>query len=148
LHQRFFRHLCLPHLQLDELRTRLHSAKQVLWLPLSIDPCTKILPVHQLGPRTQTTAHRLIHSLRQILAPGYLPLFTSDGLNVYFYALTAHFGQWLPVGRRRRKVRRWQVASGLIYGQVKKSSRCRKLVRVSQVMRLGTETALKVTLQG
>jgi transposase-like protein len=148
LHERFFRHLCLPHLQLDEIRTRLRSAKQVLWLWLAIDPCTEILPVLQLGPRTQTMAHRLIHSLRQILAPGYLPLFTSDGLNLYFYALTAHFGQWLPVGRRRRKVRRWQVASGLIYGQVKKSSRCRKLVRVSQVMRLGTETALKVTLQG
>jgi IS1 family transposase len=148
LHERFCCHLRLPHLQLDELRTRLRSATQVLWLWLAIDPCTKILPVLQLGPRTQTMAHRLIHSLRQILAPGYLPLFTSDGLNLYFYALTAHFGQWLQVGRRGRKGRRWQVASGLIYGQVKKSSRCRKLVRVSQVMRLGTETALKVTLQG
>src|SRR5215469_10639652 len=62
--------------------------------------------------------------------------------------LSAHFGQWGEVGSRGRKVRRWQVASGLIYGQVKKSYRCRKLVRVSQVMRLGTETALKVTLQG
>ncbi len=62
--------------------------------------------------------------------------------------LSAHFGQWLQVSSRGRKVRRWQVASGLIYGQVKKSYRCRKLVRVSQVMRLGTETALKVTLQG
>jgi IS1 family transposase len=72
----------------------------------------------------------------------------SDGLNLYFYALTAHFGQWREVGRRGRKVLRWQVAAGLIYGQVKKSYRRRKLVRVTHVMRLGTEDALTVALQG
>jgi transposase-like protein len=72
LHECSFRNLWLPHLQLDELRTRLRSYKQVLWLWLAIDPCTKILPVLQLGPRTQNMAHLLIHSLRQILA-AFLP---------------------------------------------------------------------------
>ena len=148
LHERSFCHLHLPHLQLDELRTRLRCAKEVLWLWLAIDPCTKILPVLHLGPRTQNMAHKVIHSLRQLLAPGCIPLFTSDGLNLYFYALTAHFGQWREVRRRGRNVRRWQVEAGLIYGQVKKSYRGRKLVRVSQVMRLGTEDVLKVVLQG
>jgi IS1 family transposase/transposase-like protein len=148
LHERFFRALHLPYLQLDELRTRLRCAKEVLWLWLAIDPLTKILPVLELGPRTQHMAHQLIHSLRQILAPGCLPLFTSDGLNVYFYALTAHFGDWLQVCRRGREVLRWQVAAGLIYGQVKKCYRRRKLVRVTHVMRLGTEDALKAGLQG
>jgi len=89
-------------------------------------------------------AHLLIHSLRQILAPGCLPLFTSDGLNLYFYALTAHFGHWLQVRRRGRNVRQWLVEPRLIYGQVKKSYRRRKLARVTHVMRLGTEDALKV----
>jgi transposase-like protein/IS1 family transposase len=148
LHEHFFRNLHLPHLQLDELRTRLRCATQVLWLWLAVDPCTKLLPVLHLGPRTQNAAHTVIHSLRHILAPGCLPLFTSDGLNLYFYALTAHFGQWLEVVRRGRKVHQWQVAAGLIYGQVKKSYRRRKLVRISHVMRLGTEDALKVVLQG
>jgi len=109
---------------------------------------TKIVPVLHLGPRTQHAAHLLIHSLRQLLAPGCLTLFTSDGLNLYFYALTAHFGQWLQVDRRGRKVRRWQVDPSLIYGQVKKSCRRRRLVRVTHVMRLGTEDALKAALQG
>ena len=68
LHERMFRILWLPHFQLDELRTRLRSANQILWLWLAIDPLTKIVPVLELGPRTQTMAHRLIHSLRQILA--------------------------------------------------------------------------------
>ncbi len=93
-------------------------------------------------------AHVLIHTLRQMLAPGCLPLFTSDGLNLYFYALTAHFGQWLTLCRRGRNVRQWQVEAGLIYGQVNKSYQRRKLVRVTHVMRLGTEAALKATLQG
>jgi len=92
-------------------------------------------------------AHLLIHSLRQMLAPGCIPLFTSDGLNLYFYALTAHFGQWLTVCCRGRIVRRWQRAAGLIYGQVKKSYRRRKLVRVTHVMRLGTEAELTIALQ-
>jgi IS1 family transposase/transposase-like protein len=147
LHERSFSNLWLPHLQLDELRTRLRSSTQVLWLWLAIDPLTKILPVLYLGPRTQHAAHMLIYSLRQLLVPGCLPLFTSDGLNLYFYALTAHFGQWLAGSRRGRNVRQWQVAAGLTYGQVKKSYRRRKLVRVTHLMRLGTETALKVALQ-
>jgi IS1 family transposase len=148
LHKHFFSHLHLPHLQLDELRTRLRRAKQVLWLWLVIDPCTKLLPVLYLGPRTQNAAHTVIHSLRQLLTPGCLPLFTSDGLNLYFYALTAHFGDWFLGSRRGRNVRQWRVAAGLIYGQVKKSYRRRKLVRVTHVMRLGTEDALKASLQG
>ena len=148
LHERFFCHLQLPHLQLDELRTRLRCSQHVLWLWLVIEPRTKLLPVLSLGPRTQNAAHQVIHSLRQILAPDCLPVFTSDGLNVYFYALTAHFGQWRQVSQRGRNVRRWQVAAGLIYGQVKKCYRRRKLVRVRHVMRLGTEEALKATLQG
>jgi len=146
LHQRFFSNLRLPHLQLDELRTRLRCARQVLWLWLVIGPLTKILPVLQLGPRTQHMAHLLIHSLRQSLAPGCLPLFTSDGLNLSFYALTAHFGQWLQVRRRGRAVLRWQVAAGLIYGQVKKIYQRRKLVRVRHVMRLGTQADLSNAL--
>jgi hypothetical protein len=67
---------------------------------------------------------------------------------VYFYALTAHFGQWREVVRCGRKALRWQVAAGLIYGQVKKYYRRRRLVRVSHVMRLGTEADLKTALQG
>jgi len=68
LHERFFRTLQLAYLQLDELRTRLRSSTQVLWLWLAIDPLTKIIPALHLGPRRQNVAHLLIHSLRQLLA--------------------------------------------------------------------------------
>jgi hypothetical protein len=66
------RHLRLPHLQLDELRTRLRCSTHVLWLWLAIDPLTKILPALHLGPRTQNAAHIVIHSLRQLL-DAFLP---------------------------------------------------------------------------
>jgi transposase-like protein len=147
-HEHFFRHLQLAYVQLDELRKRLRSHTHVLWLWLVIDPCTKILPVLHPGLHTQHAAHTVIHSLRRTLATGCLPLFTSDRLNFYFYALTAHFGHWLQVNRRGRKALRWHVAAELTYGQVKKSYRRRKLARVMPVMRLGTEAALKVTLHG
>jgi hypothetical protein len=49
LHQRFFCLLQLPYVQLDELRMRLRSAKQVLWLWLSIDPCTRDSPCPPSG---------------------------------------------------------------------------------------------------
>ena len=101
LHERTFCHLWLPHLQLDELRTRLRNSNQVLWLWLAIDPCTKLLPVLHLGPRTQNMAHLLLHSLRQLLAPGCLPLFTSDGLNLSFYAALRPLWPLAPNGSSR-----------------------------------------------
>jgi transposase-like protein len=68
-HERCFRNLHMAHLQLDEIRTRLCSSTQVLWLWLASDPRTKLLPVLHLGSRTHHAAHLLIHSLRQLMAP-------------------------------------------------------------------------------
>jgi transposase-like protein len=48
LHQRLCAHLQLPHVQLDEIRTRLRRRTNVLWLWLAVDPCTKIIPVFSL----------------------------------------------------------------------------------------------------
>ena len=113
---------------------------------MAVDPLSKLIPVLHLGARTQDAAHAVVHDLRQRLAPGCLPVFTSNGLNLYFYALTAHFGHWvIDVGRRARQ---WQVAPGLIYGQVKKCYRRRKVVHIRHVMRWGTRAALGSALQG
>ena len=146
LHDHWFQNLHLPHLQLDEVRTRLRGRMHTLWLWVTIDPLTKIIPVLHLGARTQDAAHSVIHKLRQQLAPDCLPVFTTDVLRLYFYALTAHFGQWGT--RAGRRSRRWQVATDLLYGQVKKTYRQRKLMRVTQVMRCGTHTELMTALRG
>lgn len=144
LHDRRLRHLHLPHLQVDELRTRLRERAHVLWLWVALDPLTKLLPVLHLGARTQTAAHHVVHELHERLAPGCVPLFTSDGLILYFYALTAHFGEWIAAAGRRGC--QWQVMPGLLDGQVKKTYRRRKVVRVTRVMCSGTLTELRATL--
>jgi IS1 family transposase len=128
----------------DELRTRRRDRAHVLWLWVVLDPLTKLIPVLHLGSRTQDTAHGVVHDLRQRLAPGCLPVFTSDGLSQYFYALTAHFGQWVRTAGRR--AHQWKVLPGLIYGQVKKTYRRRKVVRVTRVMRCGTLEQLRAAL--
>jgi hypothetical protein len=46
-----------------------------------------------------------------------------------------------------RWARQWQVATGLLYRQVKKIYRRRRLVRVTYAIRCGTRTTLKTALQ-
>jgi transposase-like protein len=84
LQQRTFSQLEIPHRPLDEVRTRLRRHTQVLWLWVALDPLIKCIPALQVGPRTHDMAQLLIHRLREHLAPGCLPLFTSDGLTAYF----------------------------------------------------------------
>ena len=145
LHDRWLRQLQLAHLQMDELRTHLRARAHVLWLWVVLDPLTKLIPVLHLGARTQAAAHGVVHDLRQRLAPGCLTVFTSDGLNLYFYALSAHFGQWVRgVGQRAHQ---WHVLPGLLYGQVKKTYRRRKVARVTRVMRCGRLADLRTALR-
>jgi IS1 family transposase len=143
LHERLLRHLHLPHVQVDEIRTRLRQRTHVLWVWLAVDPLSKLVPVMHLGPRSQAAAHTFIHALRAVLAPGCIPLVTSDGLRLYYYALTAHFGNWVRQGRRRV----WQVAPTLLYGQVQKRYRARRLVHATQRVLCGTWEAFRATLQ-
>jgi hypothetical protein len=135
VHAYFFRNLHLGHLQLDELFTTLRDKAHDLWVWVAFDPATQLIPALQLGPRTQHMACALLHAVTFVLAPGCLPVFTSDSLDLYFYAITAHFGQWVTEVASGKT--RWQVALGLLYGQVKKSYRRRRLARVERRMRLG-----------
>jgi hypothetical protein len=98
-----------------------------------------------LGLRTQDLAHQLIHQLRRTLAESCWPVFSSDGLKLYFYVLTAHFGQWLPeVGQAKRV---WCALPGLLYAQVQKIQRRRRLIRVDHKMLCGSAEAFSVRLQ-
>ena len=100
-------------------------------------------PALALGARTQQTAHTLVHGLRAALAAGCTPVITTDGLRLYFYALTAHFGSWVTAGRRRC----WQVDPRLLYGQLHKRYRRRRLVRIRYQMGCGSRHALQATLR-
>jgi len=146
VHQRVFRGPRLGHVQLDELKTKVRTNVEEVWVWLGMEAQSKIIPVLRVGPRTQAMAHSVIHRLRSVLAPGSLPVFTSDGLDLYFYALTAHMGEWyVKAGEQKQH---WEVAAGLLYGQLKKTYRRRKIVRTEHRMRWGTIEALKERLKG
>ena len=128
-------------IQLDELFTTAQQAAHDLWLCVALDAKTKFIPALALGPRTRDLAHHLIHQVRQTLAPAHLPVLpmshspaasgwaarrSSDGLNLYFYALTAHFGQWLQAKAQTKRI--WCALPGLLYAQVQKIHRRRHLV--------------------
>lgn len=135
LHHRLMRALPLTHVQLDELRLKLRGAPEAAWLWVACDARTKLIPAFALGPRTQALAHQLAHEVAQRLAPGCLPVFSSDGLSLYFYALTAHFGEWVqPAGERRR---RWTVNARLLYAQVIKRYRRCQIAEVRHEVLLG-----------
>jgi len=140
VHAHFFHHLHLGHLQLDELFTTLRHKAHDLWVWVAFDPATKLIPALQVGPRTPAMAYAAIHALSLVLTQGGLPVFTSDGLDLYFYAITAHFGQWLTDVASGKL--RWQVALDLLYGQVKQSYRRRRPARVERRMRLGNLACL------
>ena len=82
-------------LQLDELKTRVRQAPDdQTWIWTGLCATHKLWLVLTVGPRTQLLAHAGMHQLRDCLLPGYVPLFFSDGLKSYYYALTAHWGSW------------------------------------------------------
>ena len=118
LHNRLFRNLVLKFVQMDELFARVRR-EGVKWVWFALDPLTKIIPAMHVGDRSNDDAMHLVHDLKSRLrTQGVPPLFTTDGLRSYFYALTAHFGYWHKPARARKL--HWAVSTLLTYGQLVK----------------------------
>lgn len=114
LHERVFRQLVVGHIQLDELVNKVRRLGRGVWVWTAQDAQSKAWLAWHIGKRTQADAHRLVHRVKGVLAADCVPVFTSDGLQQYFYALTAHFGVWVEQGGRRKAV--WQVLPGCCTG--------------------------------
>lgn len=112
LHTRFFQELIFRHIQLDELWANVRQVTQEVWLWVATEATTKIIPVIQLGPRSLDTAMTVVHGLRHSMQSNCFPVFTTDGLKLYFYALTAHFGGWLLPDSGGKPI--WRVATELL----------------------------------
>src|SRR5258708_12076844 len=120
--------LDLVHVQLDELWANLKQTGQDVWVWVACDASTKLIPVLQLGGRTEAQAYSVVHELKARLKPGCVPVFSSDGLKHYFYALTAHFGQWVEVEGQKKPI--WSLLSSFAYAQVIKHQKRYRLVKV------------------
>jgi hypothetical protein len=69
-----------------------------------------------MGPRTQEMAYSVVHELKSKLKVGCVPVFSSDGLKHYFYALTAHIGEWICAeGELKPK---WMILPTFFFAQV------------------------------
>jgi len=137
LHEWMMVELELIHVQLDELWGDVKKKSgQELWVWTASDAATKILAVMQVGGRTQEMAYGVVHELKWRLKAGCVPVFSTDGLRHYFYALTSHFGKWQ---REEGKKPVWVMVSDFLYAQVIKHQRRRRTVEVERRMLVGEE---------
>jgi hypothetical protein len=111
---------------------------------------TEPLVVIDVGSRTLAMAQRVVHQVTQVLAPDCVPLFLTDGLKDYATALLAHFGAWMYPERCQAKgprpKPRWMPLPALLYAQVVKSYRRRRLVGVKHRVVFGTRLAIEQVL--
>ena len=132
----------------DEAIERLERSPSWVWT--AIDPKSKLLLVVDVGTRTLAMAQRVLHQLVQVLAPDCVPLFLTDGFNEYKTAILAHFGPWRQPERRRDKgpmpKPRWMPLPELLYAQVVKSYRRRRIVGVKHRVVFGTRLAIEQVL--
>src|SRR4029077_19466833 len=131
-----------------EAITRLSRSPHWVWA--AIDPVTKLLLTIDVGDRTLAMAQRVVHQVVQVVAPGCVPLFLTDGFKEYATALLTHYGQWGQPARRQATgpapKPRWMPLPGLLYAQVIKTVRRRRLVRVRHRVVFGTLEAVQQVL--
>jgi IS1 family transposase len=160
--------LCDVHvtqLQLDELYAVLRgvregqiSEEQALrlleparpWVWTAIDPVSKLLLAIEVGPRTVAMAQRVVHQVVGVLAPGCMPAWFSDGFKGYLPAILGHFGVWTHPERRQdqgpRPKPRWMPLPQLLYAQVVKQYRRKRVVGVHHRVVFGTLEAVEHVL--
>jgi hypothetical protein len=84
------------------------------------------------------------------LAPDCAPLFLTDGFREYLTALLTHYGQGVPLPRRQTTgpppKPHWMPLPQLLYAQVIKTVRRRRLVRVRHRVVFGTLEAVEQVL--
>jgi IS1 family transposase len=145
LHEQLFKNLVVVHIQWDELVTRVRRWAKRAWVWTAQDAQSKAWLAWHVGGRAQADAHRIVHGVTRVLASTCVPVFTSDGLRQYFYALTAHWGAWVEEEGQRQPV--WQALPSLLYGQFRKVKVGRKLKQVYTKMLCGERSALQGVLQ-
>src|SRR6267378_4228037 len=147
--QYFLHDVRVTQVQLDELFALLSAVKagalseaaaiqrlsrSPQWVWAAIAPVTKLLLTIDVGDRTLAMAQRVVHQVVQVLAPDCAPLFLTDGFKAYMTALLTHYGHWVQPERQRVQgpapKPRWMPLPHLLYAQVVKTVRRRRLIRV------------------
>src|SRR3989442_6985827 len=163
--QHFLHDVRVRQVQLDELFALLSAVKDgevsaaeaierlersPQWVWAAMDPESKLLLAIDVGNRTLAMAQRVVHHVAQVLAPDCAPLFLTDGFREYLTALLTHYGHWVPLPRRQvtgpTPKPRWMPLPQLLYAQVIKTVRRRRLVDVKHRVVFGTLVAVEQVL--
>jgi IS1 family transposase len=124
----------------DEAIQRL--ARSPSWVWTAMDPDSQFLLVIDVGTRTLEMAQRVVHQVVQVLAQGCVPLCLTDGHRDYTMAFLAHWGYWVQPERQRERgpapKPRWRPLPALLYAQVVKSYRRRRIMGVTYGVVFGT----------
>jgi transposase-like protein/IS1 family transposase len=137
IHDLFFQRLRCSFLQLDELVANIRGDEQHTFVWTAVDAVTKVIAHVHVGRRFIIDAFDFVHDLTRRLAPGHVPIFSSDGLRHYFSALTSHYGFWrLPAPGKRKPT--WIVEPRLLFGMLYKVKVGRKLKDLYSRIRCGT----------
>jgi len=163
--QYFLHDVRVTQVQLDELFALLSAVKagevteseaikrlsrSPQWVWTAIDPVTKLLLAIDVGERTLAMAQGVVHQVAQVLAPNCVPLFLTDGFREYITALLTHYGMWVQPERRQATgpapKPRWMPLPQLLYAQVVKTIRRRRLAQVKHRVVFGTLEAVQQVL--
>ena len=115
-------------LQADELCTFIGSKRRTLWLFATIEVCSRLWAGSVLGRRSYRNTEAVI---TDVILRGRLvgvPLIATDGFEYYFGVIARFFG------------------SACVYGQVLKTRRNDRVVRVERRVKIGTTSRLKAAL--
>ena len=159
--QYFLHDVRVTQVQLDELYALLSAVKDGAvseaealhrlsrsphWVWVALDPVTKLLLTLDVGDRTLAMAQGVVHQVVQVLAPDCVPVFLTDGYKEYMTALLTHYGRWVQPPRRRAQgpapKPRWMPLPQLLYAQVVKTVRRRRLVDVTHRVVFGSLEAV------
>jgi IS1 family transposase len=163
--QHFLHDVRVRQVQLDELFALLSAVKDGAvseadaierlerspqWVWVALDPESKLLLALDVGNRTLAMAQRVVHQVAQVLAPDCAPLFLTDGFREYLTALLTHYGYWMQPPRRQvtgpAPKPRWMPLPHLLYAQVVKIVRRRRLVDVQHRVVFGSLEAVNHVL--
>ncbi len=159
------RDLHVEQVQMDELFALLSAVKEgevteaqavkrlsrsPHWVWVAMDPVCKLILAVDVGDRTLAMAQRLVHQVTQVLALDCAPLFLTDGFREYLMALVGHYGQWMQPERRQAKgprpKPRWMPLPQLLYAQVVKSYRRRRITGVKHRVVFGARETIESIL--
>jgi len=120
------------------------------WVWTAIDSESKLLLAIEVGPRTLAMAQRVVHQVVQRLASTCVPLWLSDGFKGYLPAILGHCGVWHQPERKRAQgpapMPRWMPQPGLLYAQVIKNYRRKRMIGVRHYVVFGTLGAIEQVL--